>query len=111
MDKYRIDSHKLLYHVSRVNDWLEGKNVYPIYAEISPAGTCNHRCTYCALDFMEYQPRFLDKEMLKERLSERLMFMVADELLKSSKITDEMALKWGSELKRGAAKRSSESFK
>jgi len=70
MDKYRIDSHKLLYHVSRVNDWLEGKNVYPIYAEISPAGTCNHRCTYCALDFMEYQPRFLDKEMLKERLSE-----------------------------------------
>ena len=70
MDKYRIDSHKLIYHVSRVKDWLEGKNVYPIYAEISPSGTCNHRCTYCALDFMEYQPRFLDKEMLKERLSE-----------------------------------------
>ncbi|HHT9109157.1 MAG TPA: radical SAM protein [Candidatus Wunengus sp. YC64] len=70
MDKYRIDSHKLLYHVSRVNDWLKGENIYPIYAEISPSGTCNHRCTYCALDFMEYQPRFLDKEMLKERLSE-----------------------------------------
>lgn len=70
MDKYRIDSHKLIYHVHRVNDWLEGKNVYPIYAEISPSGTCNHRCTYCALDFMEYQPRFLNKEMLKERLSE-----------------------------------------
>ena len=48
---------------------------------------------------------------LKERLSERLMFKVADELLKNSKITDEMALKWGSELKREAAKRSSESFK
>lgn len=74
MDKYRIDSHKLLYHVSRVNDWLEGKNVYPIYAEISPSGTCNHRCTYCALDFMEYQPRFLDKEMLKERLFEMASF-------------------------------------
>lgn len=70
MDKYRIDSHKVMYHVSRVNDWLEGKNVYPIYAEISPSGTCNHRCTYCALDFMEYQPRFLDTKMLKERLSE-----------------------------------------
>ncbi len=70
MDKYRIDSHKLLYHVSRVNDWLEGKNVYPIYAEISPSGLCNHRCTYCALDFMEYQSRFLDKEVLKDRLSE-----------------------------------------
>ena len=70
MDKYRIDSHKLIYHVSRVNDWLEGKNVYPIYAEISPSGICNHRCTYCALDFMEYQSRFLDKEVLKDRLSE-----------------------------------------
>ena len=70
MDKYRIDSHKLMYHVSRVNDWLRGENVYPIYAEISPSGTCNHRCIYCALDFMEYQTRFLDKELLKDRLSE-----------------------------------------
>ena len=70
MDKYRIDSHKLIYHVSRVNNWLKGENIYPIYAEISPSGTCNHRCTYCALDFMEYQPRFLNKEMLKDRLSE-----------------------------------------
>ena len=59
-----------MYHVSRVNDWLEGENIYPIYAEISPSGACNHRCTYCAVDFMEYQPRFLDKEILKERLSE-----------------------------------------
>ena len=42
---------------------------------------------------------------LKERLSERLMFKVADELLKNSKITDELALKWGSELKREVAKR------
>lgn len=42
---------------------------------------------------------------LKERLSERLMFKLADELLKNSKITDEMALKWGSELKERVAKR------
>ena len=70
MDKYRIDSHKLMYHVSRINDWLEGKIIYPIYAEISPSGACNHRCTYCALDFMEYQSRFLDKEILRDRLSE-----------------------------------------
>lgn len=70
MDKYRIDSHKLMYHVSRINDWLEGKIIYPIYAEISPSGACNHRCTYCALDFMEYQARFLDKEILRDRLSE-----------------------------------------
>lgn len=70
MDKYRIDSHKLIYHISRVNDWLSSKVVYPIYTEIATSGTCNHRCTYCALDYMEYQHRFLDKKILKERLSE-----------------------------------------
>lgn len=70
MDKYRIDSHKLIYHIPRVNDWLSGRTVYPIYVEIATSGTCNHRCTYCALDYMEYQQRFLDKKMLMERLSE-----------------------------------------
>lgn len=70
MDKYRIDSHKLLYHVGRTSDWLAGKNIYPIYAEFSPSGSCNHRCTYCGLDFMEYKPRFLETGMLRERLSE-----------------------------------------
>ena len=70
MDKYKIDSHKLVYHVSRVNDWLAGKTIYPVYMEISPAGACNHRCTFCGLDFMEYQSRLLDTALLKERLSE-----------------------------------------
>ncbi|MBI2499480.1 hypothetical protein HYV88_04530 [Candidatus Woesearchaeota archaeon] len=42
---------------------------------------------------------------LKERLTEKLMFKVANELLKNSKITDELALKWGSELKERVTKR------
>ena len=70
MDKYRIDSHKLMYHPERVADWLKGEQIYPVYMEISPAGSCNHRCIYCALDFMEYQPRFLDTVVLKKRLKE-----------------------------------------
>lgn len=70
MDKYRIDSHKLLYHVPRVHKWLEGELIYPIYMEISPSGACNHRCTYCGLDFMAYEARYLDSAILKERLSE-----------------------------------------
>lgn len=70
MDKFKIDSHKLIYHVERVNAWLKDESIYPIYVEISTSGACNHRCTYCALDFMGYQPRFLDKDMLKERLFE-----------------------------------------
>ncbi|MBF0560077.1 MAG: radical SAM protein [Nitrospirae bacterium] len=70
MDKYRIDSHKLLYHAPRVAQWLRGEQVYPIYMEISPSGACNHRCTFCALDFMHYQKRFLDASVLCERLEE-----------------------------------------
>jgi radical SAM protein with 4Fe4S-binding SPASM domain len=69
-DKYGIDSHKLHYHPDRVARWMEGANIYPVYMEISPSGTCNHRCVFCALDFMEYQKRFLDTAILKERLTE-----------------------------------------
>ena len=69
-DSYRIDSHKLLFHPNRVADWLDGENIYPIYMEISPSGACNHRCVFCALDFMEYQRRYLDTEILKARLKE-----------------------------------------
>lgn len=70
MDKFKIDSHKLIYHVGRLNDWLKGKNIYPVYVEVSPCGSCNHRCTYCALDFMGYKAVFLDTKILKERLRE-----------------------------------------
>lgn len=42
---------------------------------------------------------------LREKLSEKLMFKVADRLLRNSEITDELALKWGSELKERAAKK------
>ncbi len=70
MDKYKIDSHKLMYHPERTGVWLKGRQIYPIYMEISPSGSCNHRCIYCALDFMEYLPRFLDTTILKKRLVE-----------------------------------------
>jgi len=69
-DPYRIDGHKLHYHVARVNDWLAGKNIYPIYMEVSPSGTCNHRCVFCALDFMGYERHFLRTEIFRERLEE-----------------------------------------
>jgi len=70
MDKYGIDSHKLIYHVHRVHDFLKGKIIYPIYMEISPSGACNHRCSYCGLDFMEYKAKYLDTDILKSMLSE-----------------------------------------
>jgi radical SAM protein with 4Fe4S-binding SPASM domain len=70
LDKFSIDGHKLIFHPRRVADWLDGKNIYPLYMEISPAGACNHRCTFCALDYMGYRHRFLDADNLLARLTE-----------------------------------------
>ncbi len=69
-DKYNIDSHKLMYHPDILGRWLAGENIYPLYIEVSPAGACNHRCVYCALDFMGYQNRRLDTTKFRQRLEE-----------------------------------------
>lgn len=60
----RIDSHKLVYHPETVAKWLKGENIYPIEIEISPSGICNHRCVFCAVDYVGYKPRFLDKDVI-----------------------------------------------
>ena len=77
MDKYRIDHHKLIYHPERVaafraagDDWEKAKSVYPIYVEVSPVGACNHRCTFCAVDYIGYKSVMLDPGMFSERVSE-----------------------------------------
>ncbi len=67
---YGIDSHKLNLHPQRTAQWLEGKTIYPIYVEISPSGACNHRCTFCSMDFMGYRPNFVDSQIMKERIAE-----------------------------------------
>jgi len=76
-DTYRIDSHKLVFHPTRVSqylavgdDWEKAKGVYPIYVEISPVGACNHRCTFCAVDYIGYKTVMLDPELLAQRLAE-----------------------------------------
>ena len=76
MDKYSIDSHKLSFHPTRVAKWFEAKDdwqqlkaIYPIYVEISPYGGCNHRCTFCALDYMGYENIGLEFNVLKDTLT------------------------------------------
>jgi MoaA/NifB/PqqE/SkfB family radical SAM enzyme len=76
-DKYQIDSQKLIYHPERVasimsvgKDWEKAKHVYPIYLELSPIGACNHRCTFCSVDYIGYKPNRLSMDVMNERLPE-----------------------------------------
>lgn len=76
-DEYRIDSHKMMFHPGRVASWLDAgedwdrlKTIYPIYIELSPFGACNHRCVFCAMDYVGYKGRFLDTDVMAGRLEE-----------------------------------------
>lgn len=59
---FQLDGHKLIYHSDRLGEYLNNDDCYPIYMEISPVGSCNHRCVFCAYDFIGYPNRKLEKE-------------------------------------------------
>lgn len=76
-DRFAIDSHKLIYHPHRVAQWLDARDnwdaarsVYPLYVEFSPVGACNHRCKFCAVDYIGYQSKRLELEHISPRLQE-----------------------------------------
>ena len=74
MDKYMIDEHKLMYHAERLGLWLNSREwenvrkIYPIYVEISLSSVCNHRCKFCALDYLGYKDGFVNFENLKDTI-------------------------------------------
>jgi cyclic pyranopterin phosphate synthase len=65
---FKIDSHKLIYHIEALNNWRTGKYVYPVTMEISPSGACNHRCVFCGLDYLGYKPKYLDINVICNNL-------------------------------------------
>lgn len=47
IDKYHIEGHKLYWHLDRVNDWMNGKRIAPLYIDMGITQTCNMACKYC----------------------------------------------------------------
>lgn len=76
-DLYQIDSTKIQWHPKRITQWLDAGDdldallrVPPIYVEISPVGQCNHRCTFCSVDYIGYKRRRPDDLRLDLALGE-----------------------------------------
>ena len=67
-DQIRMDSHKLMFHPERVYKWQKGEMIYPIEMEIGLSGACNHRCIFCAVDYMDYKPQMMDSNVLIHNL-------------------------------------------
>lgn len=67
-DYFYIDSHKIHLHPKEVSQWLDGNTVYPIYVEVSPVGHCNHRCTFCAVDYLGYKVQSIPKDVMKSAI-------------------------------------------
>ena len=81
-DTFKIDSHKYSYHPnhsSKVINFVNQPNdssireayklQHPKYIEVSPVGACNHRCTFCAVDYIGYKSIFMDIEKYKESIT------------------------------------------
>ena len=65
-----VDSHKLMYHPERVAKWGKDGDCFPIYVEVGPTNVCNHRCVFCALDYLEKGGRFINRQVMLDALND-----------------------------------------
>lgn len=70
MTDSRIDSHKLLYHPDRVSEWLTNGDCFPIYVEIGLTENCNHRCIFCALDWVNKRGATIKPDVMLKALDD-----------------------------------------
>ena len=46
-DKWNMDSHKLFWHLDRVESWQKGERVAPLHIDMGISSGCNMACTFC----------------------------------------------------------------
>ncbi|VVB83540.1 Coenzyme PQQ synthesis protein E [uncultured archaeon] len=68
--KINVDNHKLMYHPKRVDEWSEKGDCFPIYVEIGPTNNCNHRCKFCALDWLKHGIQEIDRDVMISTLKD-----------------------------------------
>ena len=55
--KLILDSHKLSYHMDRVNAWEAGDRIAPVSVDMSLTRACGAMCTFCYAMVQESQER------------------------------------------------------
>jgi MoaA/NifB/PqqE/SkfB family radical SAM enzyme len=73
IDVRQFSSDKILKHLDRVNEWLEGNNPSPITVELDMTNVCNHRCPECVVNYF----RVNDKGFLSLALARRIILELA----------------------------------
>lgn len=66
----RIDDHKLIYHPERVAQWSEQGDCFPLYVEIGLTNRCNHKCIFCALDWLGHNSADIDRNVMLNTLKD-----------------------------------------
>jgi wyosine [tRNA(Phe)-imidazoG37] synthetase (radical SAM superfamily) len=72
----QFDGHKLIYQPERVASWEKDEIVHPIYVEIGPINSCNHKCVFCALDYLKNKGAMIPINILNETLLDMGLFGV-----------------------------------
>jgi len=62
--KIVLDGHKMVYHLDRVRDWLNGKRIAPITMDVALTRRCNFKCKYCYSQLQYNEGKELNKEVL-----------------------------------------------
>lgn len=70
MSSNLIDGHKLLYHPARVAEWLGQGDCFPLYIEVGLTNRCNHRCIFCALDWLERGGVDIERDLMLKALDD-----------------------------------------
>lgn len=47
LERYRMDGHKMIYHLDRVLAWQRGERIAPIHIDMGLTKFCNTACIYC----------------------------------------------------------------
>ncbi len=68
--KIEVDNHKLMYHPNRVAEWKKNSDCFPIYVEIGPTNRCNHKCQFCALDWLQHGGADINSDVLSRSLED-----------------------------------------